>query len=385
MRQKPGPPPGRLLRQFRESPADATVCTPFPYESYPLENRYIASRFCTRKEGPASAQRRMDRRHFLQTLAGLTAGIIARPAAGTDRLPGRDRLGDLLPLRRLGRTDLSVTMLGLGGWHLGNMSEKDAQRTIEVALEGGVRFFDSAESYQNGGSESYLGRFLVPKYRENVFVMTKTTAGDAAGVRRHLEESLQRLNTDYLDLWQVHSLRSPGDVDARIEREVLDVFIKAREDGKARHIGFTGHASPAAHRRMLERTDIFETCQMPVNVLDPSFESFVLQVLPSLVERDIGVLAMKTLANGRFFRSVSSADAVDSTSVVPGRISIEQALSFVWSLPVSVLITGPDTPEQLQEKIDLARGFSELTDTDRQALVDRVADLAGQQVEYYKA
>ena len=327
----------------------------------------------------------MDRRHFLQTLAGLTAGILARPSTGVDRLPDRDRLGDLLPLRRLGRTDLSVTMLGLGGWHLGAMSEKDAQRTIEVALEGGVRFFDSAESYQNGGSESYLGRFLVPKHREDVFVMTKTTAGDAAGVRRHLEESLQRLNTDYLDLWQVHSLRSPGDVDSRIEREVLDVFVKAKEEGKTRHIGFTGHASPAAHRRMLERPDIFEACQMPVNVLDPSFESFVLQVLPTLVERDIGLLAMKTLANGRFFRPVASSEAGDPASIVPGRISMGQALSFVWSLPVSVLITGPDTPEQLQENIEIARSFTGLTDDDRQALVDLVSDLAGRQVEYYKA
>ena len=166
---------------------------------------------------------------------------------------------------------------------------------------------------------------------------------------------------------------------------MLDVFIKAKEEGKARHIGFTGHASPAAHRRMLERTDIFEACQMPVNVLDPSFESFVLQVLPTLVERDIGLLAMKTLANGRFFRPVASSEAGDTTSIVPGRISIRQALSFVWSLPVSVLITGPDTPEQLQENIEIARSFTGLTDDDRQALVDLVSDLAGRQVEYYKA
>jgi predicted aldo/keto reductase-like oxidoreductase len=285
----------------------------------------------------------------------------------------------------LGRPGEEVTMLGLGGWHIGHMSESDAEKTIEVALEGGVRFFDSAESYQEGGSESYLGRFLVPKYRDVSFLMTKTTAGDAATARRHLEESLQRLRTDYLDLWQVHSLRSPDDVDDRIENGVLDVVIEAREKGKARHVGFTGHASPKAHLRMLERTDLFETCQMPINALDPGFESFVDQVLPVLVERNLGVIAMKTLANGRFFQTIARNDPTVATSVIPGRISVADALSFVWSLPVSVLVTGPDDPSQLSEKIEMARSFTKLTDSERRTLVGRVADLAGREIEYYKS
>ena len=320
----------------------------------------------------------MDRRHFLQSLAGLTASVLVRPA-----VDGRDHLGDVLPMRRLGRSGVDVTMLGLGGWHLGNMSEVNARRTVDVAIEGGIRFFDSAESYQNGGSESYLGRFVVPRYRDQVFIMTKTTAADARTARRHLEDSLRRLNTDYLDLWQVHSLRSPGDVDSRIDNEVLDVFERALESGKAKHIGFTGHASPAAHRRMLERTDIFETCQMPINVLDPSFDSFIEQVLPEVVLRDIGVLAMKTLANGRFFRMVG--DGTERTSLIPGRMTVADALSFVWSLPVSVLITGADDPAMLQEKIDAARNFTKLSETERLELVQRVSDLAGRDVEYYKA
>ncbi len=328
----------------------------------------------------------MDRRRFLQALSGLTTGILVNPnidalAMGRDR----DRLGELLPLRILGRTNKKVTMLGLGGWHLGRMSEADAQRTVETALEGGIRFFDSAESYQNGGSESYLGRFLVPKYRDVAFLMTKSTAPDARTARRHLEGSLRRLNTDYIDLWQVHSLRSSGDVDARIERDVLDVVTGARDEGKVRHIGFTGHVSPKAHLRMLERTDIFETCQMPVNVLDPSFESFVEQVLPVLVERNIGTIAMKTLANGRFFETIRTDEPEGQTSVVPGRITIGDALRFVWSLPVSVLVTGPDNPRQLREKIGLARTFAALTDQDRRNLIERVSDLAGTDVEYYKA
>ncbi len=317
-------------------------------------------------------------------LSGLTAGImVSRNATSGSPVP-RDRLGDLLPLRRLGRTGVEVTMLGVGGWHLGSMSGSEAQRTIEVALEGGVRFFDSAESYQNGGSESYLGRLLVPRYRDVAFVMTKTTAPDAATAQKHLEDSLRRLNTDYIDLWQVHSLRSPGDVDGRIENGVLDVVIKARDEGRVRHIGFTGHSSPHAHLRMLERTDIFETAQMPINALDPGFESFVDQVLPVLVRRDLGVIAMKTLANGRFFRSISRDDLLENTTVVPGRITVGDALNFVWSLPVSVLVTGQDNPAQLTEKIELAKAFTALTDSEREVLVGRVADLAGREVEYYK-
>lgn len=327
----------------------------------------------------------MDRRHFLQTLSGLTAGILVQPSLGANVNGGdRDRLGELLPRRTLGRTGEAVTMLGVGGWHIGRMSEADAERTIETALEGGVRFFDSAESYQNGRSESYLGRFLVPKYRDVAFLMTKTTAPDAATARRHLEGSLRRLGTEYLDLWQVHSLESPADVDSRIAREVLGVVLEAQEAGKVRHIGFTGHASPKAHIRMLEMTDIFETCQMPINVLDLSFESFVDQVLPALVQRDIGVLAMKTLANGRFFNSVPAKGGTEESSVVPGRISVAEALNFVWSLPVSVLITGPDNPEQMREKIGLARSHAVMSEDDRRQLIERVSDLAGRSVEYYK-
>ena len=164
--------------------------------------------------------------------------------------------------------------------------------------------FDTAESYADGESESRYGRFLTPKYRDQVFLMTKTTGKDSKTVERHLDESLKRLNTDYLDLWQIHSIGSPEDVDARIENGVLDVFERAKASGKVRFIGFTGHRNPAAHKRMLERTmdsDLFDTCQMPVNVLDPSYHSFIEQVTPTLQQRKIGLLAMKTLADGRFF------------------------------------------------------------------------------------
>ncbi len=323
----------------------------------------------------------MDRRRFLETLSALTAGLML-PASSR---PAHDHLGDVLPRRKLGRTGEAVTMLGVGGWHIGRMSEKDAQATIEAALEGGVRFFDSAEQYQRGGSERYLGKLLVPKYRDDVFLMTKTTARDAQTARRHLEDSLRRMNTDYLDLWQVHTITSPDDVDTRIAGGVIDVMEEAKASGKARFIGFTGHTRPSSHLRMLERTDLFETCQMPINVADPSYQSFIDNVLPVLVERNVGVIAMKTLANGGFFGGSRHGQHGDNPRVVPFRVSIQQALHFVWSLPVSVIVSGPDDVAQMKEKIALARSFETMDETQRQALIDKVADMAGTRVEFYKA
>lgn len=322
----------------------------------------------------------MDRRKFLAALAGVTSSVLLSDDVGFAGGGDRDRLGELLPQRKLGRTGESVTMLGVGGSHVGDMSPRDAQATIEAALEGGVRFFDTAESYGRGRSERFYGQFLVPDYRDEVFIMTKSTATDAETARRHLEGSLERLETDYLDLWQVHSLKDPDDVEYRIDQGVLEVFREAKAEGKARYIGFTGHVQPSSHVHMLEQTDIFETCQMPINVVDPTNDSFIEQVVPKLVERDLGVLAMKTLANGRLFRDYGSGAVISSEG-----LSLAEALHFVWSLPVSTLITGPDSVEQMKEKIELARSFQQMDESERQALVDKVAQLVTDGVEYYKA
>ncbi len=324
-----------------------------------------------------------DRRDFLKALAGLSAGLLL-PGQTLRAQVKRDRLGDLLPTRALGRTGRRVTMLGVGGWHIGRMSEKDAQATIEAALEGGVRFFDTAESYQRGGSESYYGKLLTPRYRDVVFLMTKTTARDAAGAKQHLEDSLRRLATDHLDLWQVHSVSSREDVDGRIAGGILDAMRGAKASGKVRHIGFTGHTRPSAHKRLLERADIFETCQMPVNVADPSYLSFIEGVLPELVRKNIGVLAMKTLANGGFFGGSRQGEHGPNPKLVPDRVSVRDAIHFAWSLPISVLITGPDDVAQMKEKIALARSFVTLDEKQRKALVAKVADRAGRTVEFYK-
>lgn len=319
----------------------------------------------------------MNRRDFVQWILAVGSAGFAHQQSSPS--------SSELPRRPFGRTNEEVTMLGLGGWHIGRMNARDAQATIESAMEGGIRFFDSAESYQNGRSERYLGQFLVPKYREEVYLMSKTTATTSEGARRHLEQTLARLKTDYMDLWQMHAITSPQDVDHRISEGVLDVMEQALAEGKTRHIGFTGHTDPAAHRHLLDLTDIFHCVQCPVNVADVSYKSFTRTVMPTVVKRNMGVIAMKTLANGGFFGGSSHGQHGNRPRVVPNRLSIQEALHFVWSLPVSVIVTGPDNIEQLEEKISLARTFSGLSEEERVELIERVADMAGRGVEFYKA
>lgn len=346
-----------------------------------------------------------DRRKFLQTLAGLTTGVMVpfacqskankpRPEAAqlasfesiTPLAPQRDRLGDLLPQRKLGKTGETVTMLGLGGAHIARMSESEAQKTIETALAGGVRFFDNAEQYGNGLAEERYGMFLSPEYRDVAYIMTKTRATNARVAQQHLEDSLRRMKTDYIDLWQIHSVTSPNDVDKRLENGVLEFVQKAQSEGKIRHYGFTGHRDYRAHQRMLEQeAGVMQTCQMPINAFDPNYKSFINNVLPKLLENNIAPLAMKTLANGGFFGGTTHFKSGDKPRIVPSALNVEEALNFVWSLPVSVLITGPDHAEMMQEKIDLARSFKSMSEEDRQDLVARVADFDGSTVEYYKA
>lgn len=329
-----------------------------------------------------------ERRDFLKQMAMLTGSLMLPVSsfAGSNK----DKWGEILPLRTLGKTGEKVTMLGLGGYHVGWTTEKDAQEVIEKAMEGGIRFFDTAESYGKGGSEIRYGKYLVPKYRDDIFIMSKSTAKDGVIAKQHLEDSLKRLKCDYIDLWQVHSLRTPEDADNRIENEVLAVFEKAKAEGKVRHIGFTGHQNPFAHKQMLDNTadnDIFETVQMPINVIDSHFHSFIKNVLPIAVDRNIGILAMKTLSDGRFFREKKKLDKIQWESddpIVPNYVSVKEALYFVWSLPVSVLITGAENKELLQEKIELAANFTKFSENDRYDLINKVFEKAGNKIEYYK-
>lgn len=332
------------------------------------------------------------RRQFLKKMSGLTAGImIPIQNFSFGKSTHSDKWGYVLPKRKLGNTGIDVTMLGVGGYHIGWTTEKDAQAVIEAALEGGIRFFDSAESYGPHTSEIRYGKYLTPKYREEIFLMTKSTAKDAKTMQEHLEASLKRLNTDYLDLWQVHAVSDPEDVDSRIENGVFDVVMKAKETGKVKHIGFTGHQNPKAHLRVLERTSdnpFFETIQMPINVVDANLDHFINSVLPRALDRNLGILAMKTMADGRFFgKKMRLQDIQWETDkpIVPERLSIKDVLYFVWSLPVSVLITGAENEALIKEKINLAKGFNSYTEDQRSDLISKVADLAKDgKVEYYK-
>lgn len=330
-----------------------------------------------------------ERRAFLNQM-GLLTGSMMLPIPSFAS-SNKDRWGEVLPLRTLGKTSKKVTMLGLGGYHVGWTTEKDAQEVIEKAIEGGIRFFDTAESYDNGGSEIRYGKYLVPKYRDDVFIMSKSTAKDGITAKKHLEESLKRLKCDYIDLWQVHALQNPADVDNRIQNEVLAVFEKAKAEGKVKHIGFTGHQNPFAHRQMLNRTednDIFETVQMPINVIDSHFHSFIKNVLPLAMERNFGVLAMKSLADGRFFKEKKVLDDIQweaDDPLVPNYVSVKEALYFVWSLPVSVLITGAENKKLLQEKIELATNFAKFSEKERYDLMNKVFEKAGNNIEYYKS
>lgn len=332
------------------------------------------------------------RRKFLKIMSGLTAGLMV-PIQNFSfgKSTPSDKWGEVLPKRKLGKTGKEVTMLGVGGYHVGWTTEKDAQAVIEAAMEGGIRFYDSAESYGPHTSEIRYGKYLTPKYRDEIFLMTKSTAKDAKTMRAHLEASLKRMNTDYLDLWQVHSVADPNDVDTRIENGVFDVVMKAKEEGKVKHVGFTGHRNPKAHLRVLEQTadnPFFETIQMPINVVDANLDHFISSVMPKALDRNLGVLAMKTMADGRFFgKKVRLEDIQWETDkpIVPDRISIEEALYFVWSLPVSVLITGAENEALIKEKIKIAKGFSNLNEKKRAKLIEKVSDLANDgKVEYYK-
>lgn len=314
----------------------------------------------------------ITRREALQKLALLTGATFAPwRAFGATEMSPSDKLGPVLPMRTLGKTGLKVTMLTVGGSHVGRPSESVAQAVVEAAIESGIRTFDTAQLYQNGGSEERYGKYLTPKYREHVLILTKTMAEDAATARSHLEGSLRRMKTDYLDLWQLHDVRTPDKADVRVHG-VLDVMLKAKAEGKVRHIGFTGHGSWKAHAHILELTDAFETCLMPINIADPSYESFTLNILPILVKRNMGAMAMKTLAADGLMGGRGGA----GPHVIPDRLSVNDALRYVWSLPVSTLVSGMANVEHLKANVASAKTFVAMSETERQMLIAKVADVA---------
>jgi uncharacterized protein len=323
-----------------------------------------------------------DRRTFLKSLAGLTASLLVQPQlAGAAQ---SDKWGEILPKRKLGSTGEEVTMLGLGGAHVSSFKEH-AQAFIETAMEGGIRFFDTAASYSSGLSQRLYGQYLVPKYRDEVLILSKAEKFTKAHVLKQLDETLLSLGTDYIDFWQMHQVMDVADAETRINQGVLDAFIEAKQSGKVRFIGFSGHRDPRAHLKILETTDIFDVCQFPVSVADASYGSFTNSVIPELLKRNMGIISIKSLAAGGFFGGSTWFQSGSKPKICPDLMSVEEAIHYVWSLPVSVLITGPNHPDMLKEKIAFAKSFAGMTPGRREELIDKAAHLTSRAgVEFYK-
>jgi len=334
-----------------------------------------------------------DRRNFIKKTATIAAfGLIADWASA---MPESDKWGEILPQRQLTRDGQKVTSFCLGGYHLGlTENPKEAERMVERAMELGVRFYDNARRYNNGRSEEYIGRFLTPKYREQVFIMTKAPAKTGTEVRQQLDESLKALKTDYVDLWQIHTFTTPEDVDNRLKAGVLDVFLEAKQKGKARYIGFTGHQNPKTHLYFLKKLDELgiemDTCQMPLNVCDPSFESFQHKALPVLLEKKYGVIAMKTMAGGSLMgdridttpRDIRTEDIPDV--VAKTKLTYANLHQYVYSLPVSALCSGCKVIAELESNVKVLRNLKNLSAADMQRLEKYAAPYAGLIVENYK-
>ncbi len=334
-----------------------------------------------------------NRRKFIKKTATIAA--LSLVADWASAVPDTDKWGDILPKRQLIRNGEKVTSFCLGGYHLGlTENPKEAEKMIERAMELGVRFFDNARRYNDGRSEEYIGKFLTPKYRDQVFLMTKAPANTGEGVKKQLEESLKALNTDYVDLWQIHTFTTPEDVDYRLKAGVLDVFLEAKQQGKARYIGFTGHQNPKTHLHFLKKLDELgielDTCQMPLNVCDPSFESFEKHVLPVLLEKEYGIIAMKTMAGGSMM-----GDRIDTTPKeiktedipdVVGKTELTYANlhQYVYSLPVSSLCSGCKSISELEDNIKVLKELKKLSESDKQTLINYAKPYAGLIVENYK-
>ena len=300
---------------------------------------------------------RIDRRTFLRLAAMTAATAPAMLGAKTDTG---------LPTRILGRTGEQVSLLGLGGAHLSqdpNLTDAQTMRLMRTAIDAGVSFFDNAWSYSQGLSERRMGIALADGYRERVFLMTKVESRSALGAQEQLETSLRRLRTDHLDLWQFHAIQTSEHVQAVYEGGLLDVALRAREDGKIRYIGFTGHTHPQIHLQMIEGGFAWDTVQMPINPFDAHYLSFVQDVLPVAVEKGIAVIAMKTMGG--------TSGALPQT----GLLSPAQCLHYAMSLPVSTVCSGMDSQEKLEQNLATTRGFAPLTGAEMVQLVEDSREL----------
>src|SRR5262245_31139178 len=297
------------------------------------------------------------RRDFLQTaaVAGAALGVTGL-ASGVE-----DASDKGVPTRPLGKTGVNVSIICLGGWHIGNVKDrKEAVKIMHAALDEGLTFFDNAWDYHDGGSEEIMGEALSAKgKRKKCFLMTKNCARDAKGTRQHLEDSLRRLQTDHLDLWQFHEINYDNDPDWIIDRGALAEALKAQKEGKVRFLGFTGHKSPHIHLSMLGR-HTWDTVQMPVNVLDHFYRSFVREVIPEAKKKGIACIGMKSLGGGSDHKGRFVTEKV---------CTAEEARRFALMQDIATLVVGIDSMEVLRQDLAVARAFKPFTEAERDRLL----------------
>jgi predicted aldo/keto reductase-like oxidoreductase len=281
-----------------------------------------------------------------------------------------------IPRRKLGSTGVEVSMVGIGGYHLGIPSdEAEAIRIIRTALDRGLDFLDNSWDYHDGKSEERMGKALRDGYRKKAFLMTKIDGRTKEAAAGQIEQSLKRLGTDVIDLLQIHEVIRNDDPDRVFAAGgAIEALVEAKKAGKIRFIGFTGHKDPAIHHKMLdfakEKGFAFDTVQMPLNVMDAHFKSFEKEVLPIAVERGMGVLGMKPLGAGEILKA--------------GVVSATECLTYAMSLPTSVVITGCESMKDLEQAILVASNFQPLSATEKGALLARTAPHANGDREKYK-
>jgi aryl-alcohol dehydrogenase-like predicted oxidoreductase len=282
----------------------------------------------------------------------------------------------MIPLRPFGRHhDVTVSALTLGGYHLGSMkSVRESIRVVHAAIDSGITFLDNAWEYHEHESEIRMGKAIADR-RDRVFLMTKvcTHGRDGKVAMRQLEESLKRLRTDYLDLWQVHECVYYNDPDRHFASGgVIEALDRARREGKVRYVGFTGHKDPDIHLRMLSHGYPFDACQLPLNVFDATFRSFEQRVLPELLRQRIAPIGMKPFSG--------NGEAIKKKVV-----SAQDALGYAMSLPVTTTVCGVDSMRVLKQNVAIASGFRPMSSKEMARLRNRVAEFAADgRFERYK-
>lgn len=334
----------------------------------------------------------ISRRDLLKVAS--TSGLVAAGLAASDGIfsksllaqtqaasqnqstPTQTKRGDML-YRSLGRTGEQVSVIGLGGHHIGRPhDEQEGIRLIRSAIDRGINFMDNSWDYHNGGSEIRMGKALRDGYRQKVFLMTKIDGRTKEAATKQINESLQRLQTDHLDLLQHHEVIRMEDPDRIFAPGgAMEAVVEAQKAGKIRYIGFTGHKDPLVHLRMLEvaaqNNFRFDTVQMPLNVMDAHFRSFEHQVLPKLVQAGIGVLGMKSMGDQHILKS---------NTVQP-----IECLHYAMNLPTSTVITGIESMQILDQALKAVRTFQPLTPQQVTALLDRTRQAAAKgQYELFK-